>query len=1354
MRTILPGKPQAELQAVTTGLWQDKQIIAYISGSALVILDGPNHILQTIYVEQDGDLAAVDFDEGSGKIAICSAHKVYIYKPYGHEEGALKWSLQFDWTVGDGNDAIRTLSWGSDEELLVGGSSLNIYSTNSSAEQLWESQLSSPAKFASFSHDASLVASTGAYDRLVKVWKRIILSSTDQRFDHGYLPHPAPITQMHWRRARHREQHMDNVLYTVCADKKLRVWAPMDPHGLQVLQQWAEIDLMESIQPRSIALADRSPRRFAFVIDSREFSLATERAVQQASDAEAEQHGLAHLIEIANRNPEVCVVLDDRGNMSAWGLERVGCKDRQTSDIFNVAHVEGLHLHLPSEFSKNQDYIRFYNFSGNSFTLLAHHFDGRLEWFECRLDQLFDPSRKGNRLTQRTTWTGHSSEIKKAVRTATGKALISRTVDNESIVWKQKRTESGVILTRHSTLSTQEHIHRSWVLHEGNFVILLHHESISIWSTWTARAVEIARRPYSLPGKALCLIRIPETQAESGVVYVATITSEFKGVGWEIHLPSRNDKDSTQATILDFGKFELGSGDDLSFVLPVDPAGTAPVISGFLDVFARDIAISYTHSGVLESWTARVNVQERKLEWLNTSTVHTGVENPSLASGTSIRKAAVVDADKTSLTIWSTRSGQLEHQESFEGQGAIQDIDWSSTPDNQSILAVGFPYRVVIFTQMRFDYINAGPSWAAIREINIRDLTPHPIGDSVWLGSGNLVIGAGNQLFVQDDKIQVSDGLLPDFRATSKAKQELDLFTVVSRLNGPLPVYHPQFLAQCILSGKMALVQRLLITFYKKLKFFTEGDEMDELLGLDPEHLPSEEDMGGSARKEMHSSYVDFEDDEDPETVTEEVASSLTELLTKHQVPQLSSREQFNLVDIVECVGTVEKHRRSIDDNGCRFLLFFRQHVLRAGHSATQVPIAWREITWAYHSGSQDILVDLVSRHFQGRMLWHHARESGMFMWMTDLTALRTQFENIARNEYTKTDEKNPVDCSLYYMALKKKAVLVGLWRMATWNREQSTTQRFLSNNFNEARWRTAAMKNAYALMGKHRFAYAAAFFLLGDNLKDAVSVLSNQMGDTQLAIAVARVYEGDDGPVLREFLEEKVLPQAVMEGNRWLATWAFWMLNKRDRAVRSLVSPLSNLMSPAETPNLQSKLFLTDDPALIVLYKQLRAKSLQTLRGALAVSPKAEWEFILHTARLYVRMGCDTLALDLVKTWEFLNPPAPPQPTPLSPLPTKFPSHSMHSPTLNSHHPSALDGFDFDPRQILRRRSSLVVADLPTRATIRSALQEGQENGTSKENENAESEKKTEPLQEKKKPPPTQFQEPDASSLLDSFGF
>lgn len=83
---------------------------------------------------------------------------------------------------------------------------------------------------------------------------------------------------------------------------------------------------------------------------------------------------------------------------------------------------------------------------------------------------------------------------------------------------------------------------------------------------------------------------------------------------------------------------------------------------------------------------------------------------------------------------------------------------------------------------------------------------------------------------------------------------------------------------------------------------------------------------------------------------------------------------------------------------------------------------------------------------------------------------------------------------------------------------------------------------------------YAAAFFLLADHLKDAVNVILNQLKDLQLAIAVTRVYEGEGGPVLKELLQDKVLPLAAQEGNRWLASWAFWMLHRRDMSVRALI--------------------------------------------------------------------------------------------------------------------------------------------------------------------------------------------------------
>lgn len=73
-------------------------------------------------------------------------------------------------------------------------------------------------------------------------------------------------------------------------------------------------------------------------------------------------------------------------------------------------------------------------------------------------------------------------------------------------------------------------------------------------------------------------------------------------------------------------------------------------------------------------------------------------------------------------------------------------------------------------------------------------------------------------------------------------------------------------------------------------------------------------------------------------------------------------------------------------------------------------------------------------------------------------------------------------------------------------------------------------------------------------------------------------------------------------------------------------------------------------------------------------------------------------------------------------------------------------------------------MADLPAREHVgrglleeKGGIEEAETETESEdeiEDERGDKEKGEEKREEKKKPPPTQFQEPDASSLLDAFGF
>ncbi len=93
MKAVLPGRPEARLQALSTGYWDGRRIIVYITGNALAILSDPDTILQTIYDDDERKLEAVAFDESSGKIAASTGATVRVYRPMEVVDDVLKVGL-------------------------------------------------------------------------------------------------------------------------------------------------------------------------------------------------------------------------------------------------------------------------------------------------------------------------------------------------------------------------------------------------------------------------------------------------------------------------------------------------------------------------------------------------------------------------------------------------------------------------------------------------------------------------------------------------------------------------------------------------------------------------------------------------------------------------------------------------------------------------------------------------------------------------------------------------------------------------------------------------------------------------------------------------------------------------------------------------------------------------------------------------------------------------------------------------------------------------------------------------------------------------------------------------------------
>ncbi|KAG5673298.1 hypothetical protein PVAND_003358 [Polypedilum vanderplanki] len=284
----------------------------------------------------------------------------------------------------------------------------------------------------------------------------------------------------------------------------------------------------------------------------------------------------------------------------------------------------------------------------------------------------------------------------------------------------------------------------------------------------------------------------------------------------------------------------------------------------------------------------------------------------------------------------------------------------------------------------------------------------------------------------------------------------------------------------------------------------------------------------------------------------------LSRLLTHTHLPGLSSLDQMHLLALADTVSTcntdfaerfaidaaktaIAKENLtgnandsqnistdSLDDCGLRFLMAMKHfnYLIRC------LPLAQRNqfqkqgvgtsnIVWAFHSESEEELLNLIPNYSKGQVKWTQLRELGVGWWLRNQTLLKTCVEKLAKSAFQQ--KQDPLDAALYYIAMKKKSVVWGLFKQL---RDEKMTA-FFANNFNEDRWRKAALKNAFALLGKQRFEHAVAFFLLAGSLNDALEVCLTKLDDLQLALIITRLYEGEHDsapPSYKKLLFEEIL--------------------------------------------------------------------------------------------------------------------------------------------------------------------------------------------------------------------------------------
>ncbi|KAF2367901.1 RAVE complex protein Rav1 C-terminal [Trinorchestia longiramus] len=434
----------------------------------------------------------------------------------------------------------------------------------------------------------------------------------------------------------------------------------------------------------------------------------------------------------------------------------------------------------------------------------------------------------------------------------------------------------------------------------------------------------------------------------------------------------------------------------------------------------------------------------------------------------------------------------------------------------------------------------------------------------------------------------------------------------------------------------------------------------------------------------------------------------LAALLTHTQLPGLSSLDQMHLLALSDTVAscnvdfadkfdiskakeamakenysrsmTDEPSMESLDDCGLRFLLALRHHtyLLRClplgQRSALQRSgIACHNIVWAFHSESQEELLQFVPSVRHGNPRWSELRELGVGWWVRNNTVLMKLILVVAKSAFQL--RKDPLDAAIYYLAMKKKSLVWGLFRSI----DDKRMTEFFGSDFSQERWRKAALKNAFALMGKQRFEHAAAFFLLAGALKDAIEVVITQLHDEQLAMVIVRLYEGEleaTPPALKKMLYTRVLGSDE-EGNNeqvmqlhpdpFLRSMAYWVMRDYSSSLQTLLNtdPTLAILHPsydeskAQNSTSQFSSNITNaDPTVFNFYIYLRthpllirqciantAKDTGLMASCLAVgadhlNKKSEYEssmtpqercLYFTTAYAHLQAGCPVVALEVL---------------------------------------------------------------------------------------------------------------------------
>ncbi|EPY87469.1 hypothetical protein CB1_000244003 [Camelus ferus] len=250
--------------------------------------------------------------------------------------------------------------------------------------------------------------------------------------------------------------------------------------------------------------------------------------------------------------------------------------------------------------------------------------------------------------------------------------------------------------------------------------------------------------------------------------------------------------------------------------------------------------------------------------------------------------------------------------------------------------------------------------------------------------------------------------LLYELSSPEISKYVGEVFNIVSQQSTAQPgciialdpitkLYHPLQLLELMDLGKVRRAKAILSHLVKCI-----AGEVVALNEVESNHERRLRSLTISANDD--SCYSSLEKSSNQETDEENTKPRVIDL---SHLPGLSRMEQMSLMALADTVATTSTDIGESRD---------RSQGLSTSHFA-----------WAFHSVAEEELLNMLPAMQKDDPTWSELRAMGVGWWVRNTRILRKCIEKVAKAAFYKKND--PLDAAIFYLAMKKKAVIWGLYR-------------------------------------------------------------------------------------------------------------------------------------------------------------------------------------------------------------------------------------------------------------------------------------------------------------------------------------